>query len=141
MIQLYFLSILCNSFAGYILLTGIDNETNGSDTIGSMQKAHFSIKNPIVYLVSGILCIVTGVLKLLSPTMDGVLILGDLVPAAAGIIAGLMLIFGIYRQDSFSKSGELEKLSVNLLTFRKPIGIGLLIVSLVHFLFPQALFL
>ena len=133
MIQLYFLSILFNSLAGFVLFSGSDNETAGNP--------RFSIKNPIFYLVLGILSMVTGILKLLSPTLDGILILGDLVPAAGGVIAGLMLIFGIYRKDTFEKTGELERISVNLLTFRKPIGVGLLAISLLHFLFPQALFL
>jgi len=132
MIQLYFLSILCNAIAGYVLFAGTDSETT--------DKTHFSINNPTFYLILGIVSMLTGALKLLSPSMDGILIIGDLVPSAAGIIAGLMLIFGIYRKD-ITKSGEIEKFSVNLLTFRKPIGLGLLAVALIHFLLPKALFL
>ena len=129
---MYFLSIVCNSFAGYVLFSGIDSETG--------ENSRFSVKNPVFFLVLGILCVVTGVLKLLSP-WEGILFLGDIIPAAGGIIAGLMLIFGIYRKDTFSKSGELERISVNLLAFRKPIGVGLLAIALMHFLFPQVLFL
>jgi hypothetical protein len=75
--------------------------------------------------------------------MDGILILGDLVPAAAGIIAGIMLIFGIYRQNNAGSgsTGELDRLGVNLLAFRRPIGLGLIAAAILHFLFPHALFL
>jgi len=143
MIQLYFLSILCNALAGYVLFAGNDNDFDNS---------FFPIKNPVFYLVLGIISIVTGVLKLLSPTLDGILILGDLVPASAGVISGLILIFGIYSQTSkmnkqdlqsldSDKQGQLERIGTNLLTFRKPIGIGLLVCALIHFLFPKALFL
>jgi len=131
--QLYFLSILCNGLAGYVLFSDNDN---------SSEISQFSIKSPTFHLVLGIICAVTGVLKLLSPSMgNSIPVIGDLLPAAAGLIAGLMLIFGIYRQDISAKEGELDRLGVSLLAFRKPIGIGLLACALAHFLFPEALFI
>ena len=138
MIQLYFLSILCNAISGYVLFTENDNMAG--------DKPGFSISNPVFYLVLGIVSAVVGILKLLSPTYNldytkGVFFLGDLLPAAAGIIAALMLIFGIYRNDNSAKSGELERIGVNLLVFRKPIGVGLLAVALLHFLFGQLILL
>jgi len=138
MIQLYFLSILCNGLAGYALFAGGDNESFSED---SEKKLRFSITNPTFFLILGILCIATGALKLLSPTLDGIPLLGDLIPSAAGIVAGLILIFGIYRQDVSAKAGELDRLGTNLLAYRKPIGVGLFVISLIHFLFPAALFL
>ena len=138
MLQLYFLSILCNGLTGYVLFAGNDNKAS--------ENAGFSIKNSTFYLILGIISGVVGILKLLSPIprldfSPGIIILGDLVPAGGGIIAALMLIFGIYRQDTSLKTGELERIGVNLLTFRKPIGIGLMIIAIVHFLFGQLLFL
>jgi len=142
MIQLYFLSILCNGLAGYVLFTGSDN--SGNDSI-SASKSPFNAST--MHLVLGILSAITAVLKLLSPiplsadSSHGIIILGDFIPALAGLATGLMLIFGIYRQDMSSKAGELDRLGVSLLTFRKPIGIGLFAAAVAHFLFPQVLFL
>jgi len=136
MIQLYFLSILCNGLSGYILFAGNDNEAE--------ENSVSFLNNPTFHLVLGILSAVTGILKLLSPSIGGILILGDLIPAAAGVMAGFMLIFGIYRKDtsmSIESTGTMDILGANLLRFRKPIGLGLFAVSLIHFLFPQALFL
>ena len=137
MIQLYFLSILCNGLSGYILFSGNDGET--------VEKGvRFSINNPTFHLVLGILSAVTGILKLLSPTLDGIPLLGDLVPAVAGVTAGLLLIFGIYRQNVSVVSesqGSLDRLGISLLKFRKSVGLTLMVVALIHFLFPQALFL
>lgn len=136
MIQLYFLSILCNGISGYILFAG--------DESGAEQKSIILYNNPTFHLVLGILSGVTGVLKILSPSIGGFPIIGDLIPAAAGIIAGFMLIFGIYRKDSPSSNqtaGSLDVLGSSLLRFRKPVGLGLLVVAAVHFLFPEALFL
>jgi len=141
MIQLYFLSILCNGLSGYILFAG----NGGEESEDSINKSiRFSLNTPTFHLVLGILCAVTGVLKLLSPTMDGILLLGDLLPSAAGIIAGILLIFGIYRQDISAapeNPGALDRFGISLLRFRRAIGLGLIIVAFLHFLFPQALFL
>jgi len=140
MIQLYFLSILCNGLAGYILFR---QKEEGTDTEG----IRFSIGNPTFHLVLGIISAVTGVLKLLSPVENKYPLLGDLLPAAAGVMAGLMLIFGIYRQDVSAASsqdtekGSLDVIGANLLQFRKAIGLALISVAILHFLFPLALFL
>jgi len=145
MIQLYFLSIVCSALAGFVLLFGKD-----ADDDKPQLPVYNLTNNPTFHLVLGILCTVTGVLKILSPipmrpdAVNGIIVLGDLIPAAAGIIAGLLLIFGIYRHD-FSKAsddqGSMDKLGLTLLAFRKPIGMILLAASIVHFLFPYALFL
>jgi len=143
MIQLYFLSILCNGLSGYILFSGSEGDENSA--ADSIEKnIRFSLNTPTFHLVLGILCAVTGILKLLSPTMDGILLLGDLIPSAAGIISGILLIFGIYRQDISAapeNPSALDHLGASLLKFRRPLGLGLLIVAFLHFLFPQALFL
>ncbi|MDR2942651.1 MAG: hypothetical protein LBV17_08700 [Treponema sp.] len=143
MIQLYFLSILCNGLGGYILFAR--NNDEGEETADTIEKnVPFSLNTPTFHLVLGILCAVTGILKLLSPTLDGILILGDLIPSATGIIAGILLIFGIYRQD-ISAAPEnpsvLDRLGVSLLRFRRAVGFGLIVVAFLHFLFPQALFI
>ena len=138
MIQLYFLSILCNGLSGYILFAGSENGNK------MVEKTQFPLNNPTFYLVLGIISVVTGFLKLLSPTMDGVLILGDLLPSVAGVIAGILLIFGIYRQEpsaNMKAAGDLDRFGIKLMLFRKAIGIALMITALVHFLFPSALFL
>jgi len=134
MIQLYILSILCNGLSGYILFAGNDGD------IGENFKVPLS--NPTFNLVLGIMCTVTGFLKLLSPMKYA--IFGDFLPAIAGIVAGLILIFGIYRKNaSYNPANEnsLENIGTNLLRFRKPLGIGLIASALLHFLFPEALFL
>ena len=136
MIQLYFLSILCNGLSGYILFK--DNDSS------IVEFPRFSMNGPTFNLILGILSAVTGILKLLSPSVDGIPILGDLVPSAAGIIAGIMLIFGISRKDISTRSestNSLDAVGSGLMRYRKPIGLGLLGSALIHFLFPQALFL
>jgi hypothetical protein len=149
MIQLYFLSILCNGLCGYILFAGNGDEGAEDSAEDSINRSiRFSLNTPTFHLVLGVLCAVTGVLKLLSPVVNEgqsvIYVLGDLVPSAAGVIAGILLIFGIYRQDISAapeNPGALDRFGMSLLRFRKAIGLGLIIVAFLHFLFPQALFL
>ncbi|MDR1839396.1 MAG: hypothetical protein LBQ93_07445 [Treponema sp.] len=144
MIQLYFLSVLCNGLCGYLLFAGNENQKS--------EKMPFPGNNPTFHLGLGIVSVVIGFLKLLSPSMgvgmSKMLIFGDLIPAAAGIIAGFLVIFGIYRNDKSltqieSKGSEssLDILAAGLLRFRKPLGLILLATALIHFLFPDTLFL
>jgi hypothetical protein len=142
MIQIYFLSILLNGLSACILLLGDKGETETIET-----SLRLSLNNSVFRLVLGILTGVIGLLKLLSPSMDNIPFLGDLLPAITGLAAGFILIFGYYKEHaSFTEGdgegeGKLEKLGTSLLKYKKGFGIVLLGVSLFHFLFPQALFL
>jgi len=143
MIQLYFLSILCNGLTGYLLL---------SEKEGEIDKPQLPINTPTFYLVLGILSSVTGILKLLSPlpssinAVRGVLIFGDLIPAAAGIAAGIVLLFGLYRKDGIENlddenPGSLDRIGKTLLAMRRPLGLALMGAALLHFIFGEILFL
>jgi vacuolar-type H+-ATPase subunit I/STV1 len=140
MIQIYFLSVLFNGLTGYILLLEDREETGTIET-----SLRLSLNNGVFRLILGILTSVTGVLKLLSPSLDNIPILGDLLPSLTGIIAGFILIFGYYREHGSEpeeeREGKLEKIGNSLLKYKKGFGIVLLGAALFHFLFPQALFL
>jgi hypothetical protein len=138
MIQLYFLSILCNSVAAYIFIAG-DTEEQGSIE----NSLRFSLRGNTFRLILGIVCAVTGVLKLLSPSMEGIPFFGDLIPALAGFTAGFVLIFGYYREQSSVSAGEgkLDRIGDAFLKYKKGVGFILLAVAALHFLFPQALLL
>ena len=136
MLQLYFLSILCNGIAGFLFVYGDALEGKSDDDAKSSTFAG-GFK-----LIVGIVAAVTGVLKLLMP-VRGVPILGDLLPAVAGMIAGFMLVYGFYR-DNVSKSddaGKLDMFGGALIVYKKPIGIACIAVAVLHFLFYGALFL
>jgi hypothetical protein len=138
MIQLYFLSVLCNGLSGYILFT--EDDGDGDELSG---KSPVSVNSPTFHLVLGIISIVTAILKILSPTASStgksIFLFGDLLPVAAGLIAGLLLIFGIYRQNVSSpetvNSSSLDRFAVTLLQSRKVVAIVLLTVAVIHFIF------
>ncbi|MCL2270808.1 MAG: hypothetical protein FWC24_05635 [Treponema sp.] len=137
MVQLYFLSIVLNGLAGFLFAFG---EVGMNNTAGGNIKISF-VGNGF-RLVVGILAAITGLLKLLSP-MSGIPILGDLLPALAGSIAGFMLIFNFYRENSANvgSDGKIDRFGDLFLQNQKLIGFAMFIVALLHFLFPAALFL
>ena len=138
MVQLYFLSILLNGLIGFLLIFGEEKENN---SIESSMK--FSFTSGGFPLILGIGAAITGILKLFSPVMNRVYILGDLLPAVAGVAAGFILIFSFYRENSANadQEGQLDRIGDNFLKHKKPIGIALVAVAALHFLFPTALFL
>jgi hypothetical protein len=109
------------------------------------SRFRFSFDNDTFRLVLGILSAVTGILKLLSPCMDNIPILGDLLPALMGLLAGFILVFGYYREHSSianqEEEGKLDRIGGVLLKYRKGFGVILLLTALLHFIFPQAFLL
>ena len=137
MIQLYLLSIVFNGLTGFLLMMGELGETK---TVESSIK--FSPFGGGFRLILGILTTLTGMLKLLSP-VEKMPILGDFLPAVAGIAAGFILIFSFYREHStkIDKDGKLDRIGDFLLQYKKVAGISLLVISGLHFFFARAFFL
>jgi hypothetical protein len=142
MVQLYFLSIILNGLAGLLLVFGDAIEGDSAD---KGVKSFFLSGG--FRLVLGIATAITGILKLLSPMPNSektsIPILGDMLPALAGIAAGFIFIFGFYRENSVKSEdeGNLDRVGDALLHYKKVAGILLLAAAALHFLFPAALFL
>ena len=140
MLQLYFLSILFNGLAGFLISYGDSFEVGSGDGGVKTSSAGGSFR-----LIVGILAAATGFLKLLAPVR--VPILGDLLPAIAGLAAGFILLYGFHRDRASANSGDddgggrLDLVGDALLRYRKPIGIACMAAAALHFLFPYALFL
>jgi hypothetical protein len=137
MVQLYFLSILFTGFSGYLLVTQEKWENSSLE-----EGMKFSPRNGTFRLILGILTALTGVLKLLSP-QGNLPFLGDLIPAVCGLAGGFTLVFGYYRgrEGAVKGEGNLDRIGEILLRWRKGLGYALITSALLHFLFPQALFL
>jgi hypothetical protein len=138
MVQLYLLSIVLNGFIGFLLVFG-DIIEGGSTSNGfKLFLLSWGFR-----LVLGILAAITGVLKFLSPIMNKTPILGDMLPALAGITAGFILIFGFYRENSAKNTsdGLLDRIGDTFLHYKRAVGVLLLVIAALHFLFPTALFL
>ena len=133
MIQFYFLSIVLNLLAGYTI---IQERIESTET-----DPWYSFNSDTFRLILGVGSLVIGLLKLFFSYSTNPPIFGDLIPALAGLLCGFMLIFEFYLSRTSIASEQSEKIALLLLGKQKWIG-GLAIVSgVLHFLFPQALFL
>ena len=133
--QFYFLSIVLNALAGYLLFTG--------DEGGILElRKDFSMKDDTLKLVVGILAAVTGLLKLLSPVEGDIPVVGDLLPAVVGLLSGFLLIFGYYQnRSSLELSEHAEKVDRILGKNKRIIGAVAMVTAVLHFLFPKVLLL
>jgi hypothetical protein len=142
MVQLYFLSIVFNGLSGFLFIFG---DFGGNNSAESEKK--FSFIGDGFRLVVGILAAVAGILKLFAPMKaegsSSIYFLGDLLPALAGLAAGFILMFSFYRERSVQVDTEekMNSLGDTFLQYKKAAGIVILVISLLHFFFPTALFL
>jgi hypothetical protein len=136
MIQFYFLSILLNGLSGYALTRNTDEEDLVLDT-----GFRLSIHNETCRFVLGAATIVMGLLKILSSVRGDVPVVGDIVPALAGFLAGFILVFEYYRSRSTLEPEHTEKIEQVLIHNKKWVGYFALAAAALHFLLPSVLFL
>ena len=136
MAQLYMLSILSLLGAGLIL---------SSDYLVERMEWLSGIKDVAqrknVRIIVGIVAGVVGVLKLIvrSPG-ETVPVAGDLLPALAGIALGGLLLADTLRAARGAVTEDepiaVDKVTNAVMPYRTPIGLGGIVIALVHFLLP-----
>lgn len=128
MMQLYFLCIVLNAVVGCVLL------------LPEFNKLPPWMENRNFRLVLGLLSAVFGIVKLLV-TMPRIPVLGDFIPAVAGISGGSVLLLEYYREKSTMEL-KLPAVIENVLTNgRKYLGMFCAAAALLHFLFPKVILL
>jgi hypothetical protein len=136
MSQFYFLSILFNAFSGFVLFTD-----NGEGESSLEERLNIPVNNGTFRLVVGILTLITGLLKLLSSVHGDTPVVGDLVPALAGLVSGFILVFAYYDERAASDTGKFRVFGGAVLRHKKWAGLAAIAAAALHFLFPQALLL
>jgi hypothetical protein len=137
MLQFYFLSILANILAGLTLTADYFAEKFKGFLPFQELLSKKNVKTTI-----GIFAFVVGFLKLLirsNPT--DVPVVGDFLPALAGLAMGASLILGIVKERTTVSTEKVNNLEKTVMTYRVPLGIAGLVIGALHFLVPGALFL
>jgi hypothetical protein len=167
MLQFYFLSILFNLLTGLVLIYATDfipdslqkekavTKVEGKEaSVLESENIHGS-KGPIASLfgknslfddksfrlVLGILTFFTGIMKLLSVIRNDVPVVGDLLPALAGLIGGFCVLFEYYLMTTTVVPVFPDWLTRIFVDNRKTIGIICIVAAVLHFIFPTVLFL
>lgn len=137
MLQFYLLSVVMNIIAGIVLSAGFIDERV---SFVSGMKNYFDGK-PGVRLTIGVITFIVGFFKLLSVTRGDVPVVGDLLPAVAGLVMGIALFLDYYKSRSDVSSSFVDGMEKLLLKNRNVIGIAGIVIGVVHFLLPRVLFL
>lgn len=137
MLQFYFLSILFNLVTGLMLLFS-DREDLEALTDAKISSL---ARDETFRLVLGILTATTGFFKLLTAVRGDVPVIGDLLPALAGLAGGFILLYEFYRLRSTLGETVLPKLMYTIVSSKNYIGIACIVIACLHFLFPTVLFI
>lgn len=89
----------------------------------------------------GVVTFLVGFFQILSVHPDDVVILGNLVPAAAGMVLGGTLMLAYYRAKSSVESGFVERLDRIFLQNSSNFAYLGLLIAILHFFFHRVLFL
>ncbi len=146
MAQFYFLSVLLNILAGLILIYGKNLADESFEDENQITKTGISFgvldfDSTTFRLIVGILSIFVAIMKIISVFRNDVPIIGDILPVFAGFAAGASILIEYY----ISTTSEDESITGNIykvfIGSRKYIGIGCIVIGILHFIFPQVLFL
>jgi hypothetical protein len=132
--QLYFLSILTNIITGLVLASEhLGNKISFFDLLDKL------FKNAGGRIVLASIAALVGLIKLIWP-YQGIPILGDLLPAAAGLGGAFTLLFDFIRKKSDMKTDSMDKMDKLVLGNKFIIGIGVVLVAVLHFFLNMVVF-
>lgn len=137
MYQFYFLSVFVNLLAGLTL---------SADYLFEKFNALMPVKEFLgkkgFKITLGVFALVVGFLKLLILSRDNdVPVVGDLLPALAGLAMGAALLFELFKERTNVPAKTVNGLEKVVVTYKVPLGLSGIGISLLHFLIPGALFL
>jgi hypothetical protein len=137
MVQFYLLSVLSLILAGALAASGFLTERMAALAALSDLAERRSVATTV-----GVFALAVGILKFfLRAPGDGVAVVGDLLPAVAGIVTGGVLLLAQQHRPG-ERDPELPRSQTQMLVaYRNPIGLAGLLVGLLHFLFPATVIL
>jgi len=135
MVQFYLLSVLLNALTGFVILFAERDEDRSAGKIPDV------LYDETFRLVLGILTGVVGFFKFLTVVRGDVPVVGDLLPALAGLVGSFMLLYEFYRSRNDMETENGSAFVRSVMSSKRYIGIACIAVAVLHFLFPVVLFL
>ncbi len=133
MLQFYFLSISTLLVGSLSIIFAASEE--------SVHSFRRFISARTVRITMGVLAALVGVLKFfVRAPGDSVVVVGDLLPAAAGIALGLALLAGALGRRA-EENEPLKKVQSISRYYRIPLGVVGIAAALAHFFVPEAVIL
>jgi purine-cytosine permease-like protein len=137
MFQIYFLTVLTNILAGLTISSKFL-----SSKIEGFQVFSDKMENRLFRVILGSVTLLTGLFSLLNHSDVSIAILGNLVPAVTAMAMGLILIIYYFFSGGDQEENHfVQKVKDMTEKYGNILGIAGIIVGLIHFLIPTALFL
>ena len=127
-----------------------DDEDPFSDSESSLAKNSVkknekngvvAFNNPAVRLILGVLAFFVGVMKILSVYSGDIPVVGDLLPALAGLAGGTSLLIEYFISASTYEPSIPDGIQSVFIDSRKYIGVLCIAAGILHFVFPKVLLL
>lgn len=114
-------------------------ETEGKTSTFAQKNAIFD--DSTFRLIIGILGFMVSVLKFCSPIQNDAKVVGDLLPALAGLLSSSILLIEFFNEKSSAGLSLPAPVETVICDGRKYIGIFCVLVAILHFVCPKILFL
>lgn len=132
MIQIYFLLVVSNILSGLTLAAPYFLERSTSPIFQALN--HRSWRRAL-----GLVAVVVGVFGVLSVLPGDIPLIGNLIPGASAILVGLALFVG--QETRLDDLPPWASSLVNFIHANAPVmGIAAVLFGLIHFFFPQVVF-
>ncbi len=136
MLQIYFLTVLTNIIAGLTISAPFL-----SIKIEGFQIFAEKMENKMYRVILGSITVITGLFALLNTSADNIAIIGDLLPAVTAMAMGLILVIFYFFTDEEDSNRPVKTVKELSEKYGNILGIAGIIIGLIHFLIPTALFL
>jgi hypothetical protein len=128
-LQIYFLVVLSNILAGAVLCAEYIKEK-----IPPLAGLIDILQGKEVKFVTGIVALVAGVFKFISPL--GIIIVGDLIPALSSCGLGIVMLLDFFKESTTTTPSEtIDKVDGLVENYKNLIGGVGLGIAVVHFFF------
>lgn len=136
--QVYFFSVVVIIFSGVLLSNASFGKRFKYDVVFNTDF----LEHKTVGVVFGILAALAGVIFILSPTVGDIPVVGDIIPALLGIVGGVSLVLKSLGKDSYAGENKFVAWLYDFLgTNLSILGLLMIIMGVIHILFPQTVLL
>lgn len=138
MFQVYLLTVLANLLAGVTLTFAFIKEK-----VPSLEPFSFIFENDLFKVWLGVITFITGLLSLFKFYQFDILIIGDLLPSATALTAGVVLIIRyVMGKNTFDDEGSLIHKVYNFgEKYGTIVGLLAIIAGILHMILPSAVIL
>ena len=136
MLQIYFLTVLTNIIAGLTISAPFL-----STKIEGFQVFSEKMEDRKFRVILGSITLITGIFTLLNHSSVSMAVLGDLVPAVSAMAMGTILIINYFFNEDEEQNNLVKGVKDLSEKYGNILGIAGIIIGLIHFIIPTALFL